>query len=82
MYVLDDCDLLIGLVSWFLILSNPLTAKSADRNHPIHTLKARQTEQSRSSPNILIAQSTSNKELARGITLFNSGKFTVFEGNV
>lgn len=67
---------LIGLVSWFLILSNPLTAKSADRNHPIHTLKARQTEQSRSSPNILIAQSTSNKELARGISLFNSGKFT------
>ncbi len=67
---------LIGLVSWFLILSNTLTAKSADRNHPIYTLKARRTEQSRSSPNILIAQSTSIKELARGISLFNSGKFT------
>ena len=67
---------LIGLLSWFLTLSNPLIAKSADRTHQIHTSKAGPTEQNESIPNILIAQSTSNKELARGISLFNSGKFT------
>lgn len=67
---------LIALVSWFLILSNPLEAKSRDQNNQTNASKTKQTKERRSNPNILIAQSTSNKELARGISLFNTGKFT------